>query len=75
MAASLKAADRGETIASDPAGKIAAARQKNSITFAVVMDDKMIKIEMSWATIRATSEVGIAEFILKQMRGSREAVN
>ena len=70
MAASLKAADRGETIASDPAGKIAAARQKNSITFAVV-----IKIEMSWATIRATSEVGIAEFILKQMRGSREAVN
>jgi hypothetical protein len=39
------------------------------------MDDKVLSIEMSWATIRATSEVGIAEFILKHMRNARDAVH
>lgn len=74
MAAKLKATERGDDMASDPSGKIAAARQKESITFGVVMDDKVLKIEMSWATIRATSEVGIAEFILKHMCESRDTM-
>jgi hypothetical protein len=47
MAATLKAIDRGETVAADPGGKIAAARTKDNITFGVVMDDKVLKIEMS----------------------------
>lgn len=72
IAAALKAAERGEKIARDPGGKIAAARAQDSVTFAVVMDDKILKIEMPWATIRTTSEMGIAAYILKQIRGTRD---
>lgn len=73
IAAALKAAERGEKIAADPGGKIEAARAKESITFGVVMDDKVLKIEMAWATIRATSEAGISEYIVNHMRESRDA--
>lgn len=76
IAAALKAAERGESIvAFDPAGKIAAARSRDSVTFAVVMDDKILKIEMPWITIRDSSEHGISEYILKHMREARETVN
>jgi hypothetical protein len=71
IAAQLKVASEGKSIAHDPAGKIAAALAKESITFAVAMDDKILKIEMPWATIRETSEAGIAEFILDRMREER----
>ncbi len=74
IAAALKAAERGEKIASDPAGKIAASIAKGIVKFAVAMDDKIISIEMPWSTIRETSEVGIAEFILKHMREQRETM-
>jgi hypothetical protein len=49
--------------------------EKDAVTFGVVMDDKIIKIEMEWATIRATSEAGISEYILNQMRDSRDPIN
>lgn len=68
IATALKAAERGDKIAHDPGGKIAAARVKESVTFGVVMDDKILKIEMTWVTIRDTTEAGIAEFIVAQMR-------
>lgn len=71
IAATLKAAQRGEEIAHDPAGKIAAARATGTFKFAVVMDDKIIKIEMPWSKIDETSEVGLSEYILKQMRETR----
>lgn len=58
IAASLKAAARkGHT--------------EPSVRFAVVMDDQTISIEMPWATICETDEAGIAEFILREMRGGR----
>ena len=75
IAAALKAAERGETIASDPAHKIATARSKDSVTFAVVMDDKVLKIEMAWKTIAVTSQDGIAEYILEQTREARATVH
>lgn len=74
IAAMLKAVERGEKVASDPGGKIAAARAGPDVTFAIAMDDKVLKIQMTWSTIRETSEVGIAEYLLKQMRGSRDVV-
>lgn len=43
--------------------------------FGVVMDDKVITLEIAWDTIRATSEAGLAEYIMKQMRGTRDAVH
>lgn len=73
IAATIKAVERGDAGAYDPGGKIAAARTRESVTFGVVMDDKTLKIEMPWAKIRETSESGIAEYILKQMRGARNA--
>jgi hypothetical protein len=75
VAKALKAAERGETIATDIGGKIAAARATPSVVFGVAMDDKFLKIELAWATIKATSEAGISEFVLRQMRGARDKAN
>lgn len=75
IAARLKALERGEVGTADPAGKVAAARARESITFGVVMDDKVLRIEMPWDTIRSLSEAGISEWILKQMREQRDAVH
>lgn len=73
-ATTLKAAERGDKIVVNHGDKIAAARSNESVTFAVVMDDKILKIEMAWATIRDTSKAGIAEYIFNQMREARETI-
>ena len=75
IAARLKAMERGDVGTPDPTGKLTAARAKEVIQFAVVMDDKILSIEMSWETIRSLSEAGISEYILKHMRESRETVH
>lgn len=71
----IKAAERGEKIDVKFSEKIAAARGGESFKIGIVMDDKVITIEMPWSLIQDTSEVGLSEYILKQMRGSRDAVN
>ncbi|MEW4459477.1 hypothetical protein AB1K42_15400 [Roseibium algicola] len=75
VAKMLKAAERGEEIDARFADKIADARSRETLKFAVMMDDKIITIEMPWAKIQSTSETGLSEYILKQMRESRESVN
>lgn len=75
VAKTLKAIDRGETVATDSGGKIAASREKGEVTFGVVMDDKVLKVTMQWSTIRAASEAAISEFILDYMRGARETAH
>lgn len=70
----IKAVERGDNPIEDVGGKIAAARGRESVKFAVVQDDKIISINLPWVTIRETSEAGIAEYILKHMRGARDAV-
>ena len=75
IAQTLKAAERGEKIDVRFAEKIAAAREQDSFKVGIVMDDKVITIEMPWETIRATSEVGLAEYILGQMREARESAH
>lgn len=73
IAKALKAAERGEELFADPFSKIAAARrEKDNISFAVAMDDKILKIEIPWDLIRDTSESGISEYILKHMRDQRD---
>ncbi len=74
IAQTLKAAERGEKIDVRFAEKINEARGKESFKVGIVMDDKIITIEMPWATIRATSEVGLSEYIVKQMREARDTV-
>lgn len=68
----IKAVERGENPVEDIGGKIATARGNESIKFAVVQDDKIIRIDLPWDAIRGTSEVALAEMILKHMRGARE---
>lgn len=75
IAAMIKAAERGEKIDVRFAEKIEAARGKDSIKVGIVMDDKVISIDMPWATIRETSEVGLANYILDQMRETLRAVH
>lgn len=75
IAATIKAAERGEKIDTRFAEKIEAARGKESFEVGIVMDDKVITIEMPWTTIRSTNEVGLAEYILGQMRESGADAN
>jgi len=75
IAGKLKAAERGEKIDMRFAEKIDAARATEIFKVGIVMDDKIIIIKIPWATIRSTNEAGIAEYILKQMRETRDAVN
>lgn len=73
IASMLKAAERGEDLGvRDAAGRIAAARKQDAVKFAVVMDDKMLSIEMRWDAIRGMSEAAISAYILKHMREERE---
>jgi hypothetical protein len=74
IAAMLKAAERGEKIDVRFAEKIDAARTKESVKFGIAMDDKFISIEMPWATIRSTSEAGLVEYIVNQMREARHSL-
>jgi hypothetical protein len=52
-----------------------AAHAAEVTSFAIVMDDKILKVEMPWATIRSTSEAGIAEYIFNLMREDRPTQN
>lgn len=74
MAAIITAAERGEPIDIAFAEKIEAARAKDSVSFAVIMDDKVITIELPWETIRSTGEVGLSEYIVRQMREARDTL-
>lgn len=74
IAATLKAAERGEKIDVRFAEKIAAARTKEIFKIGIVMDDKVITIEIPWATIRSMSEAGISEYIVKQMQEANDVV-
>lgn len=75
IAKTVKAVERGENPMEDRGGKIAASRTRDSVKFGVVMDDKILTIEMTWATIRETSEAGISEYVLKQMREQRDVAH
>jgi hypothetical protein len=76
IAAQLKSIERGDALSTpDPAGKVAAARAREGIDFVVAMDDKILKITMPWSLIKKTSEAGLSEYILKQMREARDPVH
>ena len=72
MAKMLKAVERREFPTVPHAAKIIAARDKPGLKFAVMMDDKLISIEMTWAKIHDTSEAALSAFILKYMRNQRD---
>ena len=73
MAKIIKAVERGEKVAADPAGKMAAALARGSVKFGIVMDDKVITIEMPTATIRKHTEPELSAWIIEYMRGNSPA--
>lgn len=75
IAATLKAAERGDKIDARFAEKIHAARANGSLKVGIVMDDKVIALEISWPTIRDTTEVGLSEYILRLMTEAPDAAN
>lgn len=56
IASIIKAAERGEKIEGPFAAKIEAARSLPSFKGGIVMDDKIITLEIAWATVRETSQ-------------------
>lgn len=77
ISAILKEVERGGDVGDlDPDDKLGRARrEKPSIEVAVVMDDKILKIELTWAAVRDTTEAGLTEFILGRMSARRRPLN
>jgi hypothetical protein len=57
------------------AHKIKEAKEKGVFKTAIVMDDKIITIEMPWQKIFDTEEAAISEYILNLMREATDAVS
>ncbi|MGR4927312.1 hypothetical protein ACIPUD_10945 [Bradyrhizobium sp. CAR08] len=68
----LKAIERGEKVTEDVGGKLAASLTAGVAKVAIAMDDKMIIVDIAWATVKATGEMALADYVLKLMRGSRD---
>lgn len=75
IAAVMKAASRGEVVDPRFADKIREALKTDVFKTGIVMDDKVITIEMPLAMIRETSEAGLSEYLLKHMRETRDTIN
>lgn len=71
IAKNIKAAERGESVAPEFAARLAEARARPAFVVGVLMDDKIIRITLSWDAIRGSSEVALAALILKHMREER----
>ena len=63
---------RGENPVEDRGGKLAAARARDVVKVGIVMDDKVLMIDLPWSTIDGMGEVAISQYILKLMREERE---
>jgi hypothetical protein len=74
IAATLKAAERGEKINVRFGERIAAARGRDSLTIGVFMDDKVIQITLPWSTIRDVTEAALSDYIVDQMREARGTI-
>lgn len=74
IAKSLAAFERGEAIDVRFAERLKAARDKEIVKIGIVMDDKIITIDMPWTVIKSSGEVAMAEYLLNMMRESRNTV-
>lgn len=74
IARHLAAFERGDPVDPSFAAKMQAARANPSVKFAIIMDDKIITLEIPWTTIKSSGEVAMSEYILKQMREQRDTL-
>lgn len=75
IAATLKAAECGEKVDVRFADKIKAARTNESFKVGIVMDDKVITLEMPWTLIRVTNQAALSAYIVRQMQEASDAAN
>lgn len=68
IAATLKAAERGE----GNADVMAKARATGKAIIGIVMDDKIVTLTIPFETIKTSSEVALAAYVLKHMKGQRD---
>lgn len=71
VAAVLKQAERGDAGPINLTDKVLEARKNPTFKTGLVMDDKVITIELPWTKIAETTEPTLAEYILDLMRESR----
>lgn len=71
VAKMLKMAERGEDLGPKGFKMMEARRNHPDVRFAVIMDDKTLLITMTWKQIEESSEVGISEYVLREMRERR----
>ena len=74
IAKSLAAFERGEAIDVRFAERLKAARDKEIVKIGIVMDDKIITLDMPWTVIKSSGEVAMTEYLLNMMRESRNTV-
>lgn len=67
----LKAVERGEHPIEDVGGKIAASLASGKVKVGIVMDDKVVTMDMPWPTVKVTSEVALSDMIGRYMRGEK----
>lgn len=68
-AALKEQADRiAATLKNPRTPQMAAARMKPAFKVGIVMDDKVITLEMPWTLIDSTTQPALAEYIVNQMR-------
>lgn len=72
IARSLKGFERGEVIDVRFADQLKAARDKPALKFGIMMDDKLISIEIPWTLIADSTELALSEFIVKKMKEIRD---
>lgn len=52
-------------------GKLPNFPKKDRVKFGVVMDDKVITVEMDWTTICETDQRALSEMIVREMQGRK----
>lgn len=72
IARTLVDAERGVFHDNHFAQKWREARSRDVIKMGILMDDKVITLDIPWTTIQSTGEVGMSEYILRQMRELRD---
>lgn len=75
MADMLRAAERGEPVPPPIEQTIREARGRPSITIGIVMDDKVVRIEIPWEKIKNTGRHALTEYIVRLMRGQQDTMH
>lgn len=69
IAKTLKDAERGYFPDMAFAAKFKAAREKESFSMGLVMDDKVLTLDIPWTKIQETNATDLTEWIVRKMQG------